>query len=238
MSHFTIYPAIDLKDGNCVRLLQGDMDKDTVFNNNPAQQAQSFEQAGFKYLHLVDLNGAVEGKPVNKQVVQDIIAAVNIPIQLGGGIRDYDTAKQWLDAGISRVILGTAAVKNPNLVVELCSDFPDQIVVGIDAKNGEVATEGWYEGSGIDAIELAKKFEGNGVAAIIYTDISRDGMMGGVNIQATVKLAEAINIPVIASGGVSCNKDIEQLIDTNIISGVITGRALYEGKIDVNHLSI
>lgn len=232
-----IFPAIDLKDGACVRLKKGEMDQVTVFNDNPAEQAASFLQDGFNWLHIVDLNGAFAGKPVNESAVKAIIAAVGdkMSVQLGGGIRDIATIKMWLDAGISRVILGTIALRNPELVKEACKLFPNKIVVGIDGKGGMVAVEGWAETADISVIELAKKFESAGVAAIIYTDINRDGLMTGPDLSGTAKLAESVNIPVIASGGMSQTSDITAVkkLEDKGVAGVIVGRAIYEGKIDI-----
>jgi len=228
-----LYPAIDLKDGKCVRLLRGEMDKATVFSDHPADQAAAFEASGFEWLHIVDLNGAFEGKPVNESAVKAILARVKMPVQLGGGIRDINMIAGWLEAGISRVILGTAALRNPVLVKEACRLFPGQIAVGIDAKGGKVAINGWAEVSDKLAVDLAKKFEDVGVAAIIYTDISRDGAMEGPNFDETISLAGAITTPVIASGGISSVADIEhykQNADIGI-QGCILGRALYDGAI-------
>lgn len=228
-----LYPAIDLKDGKCVRLLRGEMDQATVFSDKPWQQAKKFEEAGFHWLHLVDLNGAFEGKPVNAKAVSDILKNVNMLTQLGGGIRDLETIGAWLDAGINRVILGTIALKNPNLVVQACRRFPEQIAVGIDAKGGKVATDGWANVSEINAIDLALKFEDAGVSAIIYTDINRDGAMEGPNIEETVKLAERLSTPVILSGGISKLADVQEVKEHQAsgIEGVIIGRALYDGSI-------
>jgi phosphoribosylformimino-5-aminoimidazole carboxamide ribotide isomerase len=228
-----IYPAIDLKDGQCVRLKKGDMAEATVFNNDPVSQAKTFEAQGFQWIHIVDLNGAFEGKPVNKAPVEAILKAVSIPIQLGGGIRDMDILGQWMDAGLSRAILGTVALRDPELVKLACWNFPGKIAVGIDARDGKVAVEGWAETSSITVIDLAKKFEDAGVAAIIYTDINRDGLLGGPDLEGTKALAESISIPVIASGGVSSVKDIEALkkLEPYGVQGVITGRALYDGRI-------
>lgn len=229
-----LYPAIDLKDGQCVRLLRGEMDKATVFSSSPADQAKAFEDAGFEWLHIVDLNGAFEGKPVNAAAVKSILSHVKMPVQLGGGIRNMDTIGLWLDAGVSRVILGTIALKNPLLVKEACRLYPEQIAVGIDAKEGMVAVQGWAEVSSMKASELAAKFEDCGVAAIIYTDIARDGAMEGPNVEETANLASEITTPVIASGGVSRIEDIAALKarkDTGI-EGIIIGRALYDGTID------
>ena len=230
-----VIPAIDLKEGNCVRLEQGEMNRDTVFSDNPAEQALKWQEAGAELLHLVDLDGAFAGIPKNKAAIEAIIKAIKIPAQLGGGIRDIATIEAYLSLGLSRVIIGTAAQRNPELVIEACQKFPGQIVVGIDAKNGMVAVQGWAELTDISAVDLAKKFEDCGVAAIIYTDISRDGMMGGPNLEATRALAEAISIPVIASGGVSSLKDIENLmaIEQSGISGAITGKAIYTGAINL-----
>ena len=230
----TLYPAIDLKDGQCVRLLRGDMDKATVFGKDPAAQAKRFAEAGFQWLHLVDLNGAFKGTPVNAAAVTSIRAAVDLPIQLGGGIRTMQQIEAWLEAGITRVILGTTALRDPALVKEACKKFPKQIAVGIDAKNGRVAVEGWAEESDVLATDLAKQFEDAGVAAIIYTDIARDGAMEGPNLDETVALAESISTPVILSGGISRVEDIiAARAYTGIgIDGVIIGRALYEGSID------
>ncbi|MDD2500627.1 MAG: 1-(5-phosphoribosyl)-5-[(5-phosphoribosylamino)methylideneamino]imidazole-4-carboxamide isomerase [Geobacter sp.] len=230
-----VIPAIDLKEGNCVRLEQGEMSRDTVFSDNPAEQALKWQEAGAELLHLVDLDGAFAGIPKNKAAIEAIIKAITIPAQLGGGIRDIATIESYLALGLSRVIIGTAAQRNPELVIEACKKFPGQIVVGIDAKNGMVAVQGWAELTGISAVDLARKFEDCGVAAIIYTDISRDGMMGGPNLDATRALAEAISIPVIASGGVSSLKDIENLmaIEASGVTGAITGKAIYTGAINL-----
>ncbi len=228
-----LYPAIDLKDGQAVRLVHGDMDRSTVFNDDPADQAKSFVDAGCSWLHLVDLNGAFAGEPVNAAPVEAILKACPVPAQLGGGIRDMATIERWLDKGLARVILGTVAVENPGLVREAARAFPDQVAVGIDARNGFVATKGWAEETDVQATDLAKSFEDAGVAAIIYTDILRDGAMGGPNTQATADLARAISIPVIASGGVSSLQDLLALRATGVISGAISGRALYDGAIDL-----
>ncbi|NJD91794.1 MAG: 1-(5-phosphoribosyl)-5-[(5-phosphoribosylamino)methylideneamino]imidazole-4-carboxamide isomerase [Geobacter sp.] len=230
-----VIPAIDLKDGNCVRLEQGLMDKDTVFNDNPGAQAKIWAEQGAELLHIVDLDGAFAGEPRNRAAIEAIVKAIDIPTQLGGGIRDMATIEAYLALGISRVIIGTAAQRNPELVKEACAKFPGRIVVGIDAKNGLVAVQGWAEVTDITAVDLARKFEGYGVSAIIYTDISRDGMMQGPNIEATRKLAEAIAIPVIASGGVSRLADIENLmaVEASGISGVITGKAIYNGALNL-----
>ena len=233
MDDLILFPAIDLKDGNCVRLYKGDMEQSKVFNNNPAQQALEFANAGFSWLHLVDLNGAFEGKPINGEAIKSIRQAIDLPIQLGGGIRDMKTAEYWLELGINRLILGTAAVKNPEFVKQACKAFPNKIAVGVDARGGMVATEGWAEQSDINAVDLCKKFEDIGVSAIIYTDIDRDGALGGVNLTATAALAQAISIPVIASGGVSGYDDIIELrkVQHTGIIGVISGKALYEGRL-------
>lgn len=230
-----VIPAIDLKEGKCVRLEQGLMEKDTVFCDSPADQALEWERQGAELLHIVDLDGAFAGEPKNRASIEAIAKAIAIPTQLGGGIRDIPTIEAYLSLGIGRVILGTAAQRNPELVEEACRLFPGRIVVGIDAKNGMVAVQGWAEVTGVTAVELAKRFEGYGVAAIIYTDISRDGMMQGPNIGATKALAEAISIPVIASGGVSSLKDIENLmaIEASGIAGAITGKAVYTGAINL-----
>lgn len=228
-----LYPAIDLKDGACVRLLHGEMDKATVFSNSPGEQAASFEKSGFEWLHIVDLNGAFEGKPVNESAVKSILSNITIPAQLGGGIRNMAMIDTWLSAGISRVILGTAALRNPVLVKEACRMFPGQIAVGIDAKQGRVAVNGWAEVSDMLAVDLARRFEDAGVCAIIYTDIGRDGAMQGPNVEETAALASAITTPVIASGGVSCLDDLRALKAQEIsgIEGAIIGRALYDGAI-------
>ena len=227
-----IFPAIDLKDGRCVRLRQGDMAQATVFNDDPAAQAREFEAAGFEWLHLVDLNGAFAGQSVNASAIRGIISAIKIPLQLGGGIRDRDAIEHWLAAGVARVILGTVAVSNPNLVSEAARAHPGRIAVGIDARNGKVAVKGWAEESTVSALDLAKRFEGAGVAAIIFTDIARDGMMEGANVAMTAALARAVSIPVIASGGVNGVRDIEQLRDCEAdIAGVVVGRALYDGRV-------
>jgi phosphoribosylformimino-5-aminoimidazole carboxamide ribotide isomerase len=228
-----LYPAIDLKDGQCVRLLRGDMNAATVFGSDPAAQALAFQQAGCQWLHLVDLNGAFAGRPVNAEAVEAVLKAVSVPVQLGGGIRDIETIANWLDIGVSRVILGTAAVEDPDLVRHAAKAFPGQIAVGIDAKGGLVATRGWAEVTNVKATELARAFEDAGVAAIIYTDIDRDGAMQGPNVGATEALARAVRIPVIASGGVSSLDDLKALKATGVIAGAISGRALYDGAIDL-----
>ena len=228
------YPAIDLKDGQCVRLLRGEMDQATVFADDPAGQARKFADAGCAWLHVVDLNGAFAGAPVNAPAVEAILANVDIPIQLGGGIRDMETVSLWLEKGVARVILGTAALKNPELVIAACEKYPGRIAVGIDARDGRVATEGWAETSDMEAGALALKFEDAGVTAIIYTDIERDGAMQGPNIDATLALARAIQTPVIASGGVASMDDLTALKEAggDILDGVISGRAVYDGRID------
>ncbi|MEO1638075.1 MAG: 1-(5-phosphoribosyl)-5-[(5-phosphoribosylamino)methylideneamino]imidazole-4-carboxamide isomerase [Pseudomonadota bacterium] len=228
-----LYPAIDLKDGNAVRLVHGDMDQTTVFNDDPAAQAKAFVAAGCEWLHLVDLNGAFAGEPVNAAPVEAILAACDVPAQLGGGIRDMATIERWLDKGLARVILGTVAVENPDLVREAAKAFPGKVAVGLDARNGKVATRGWAEETDMMVTDLAKSFEDAGIAAIIYTDILRDGAMKGPNIGATAALARAVDIPVIASGGVSSLDDLIALRDTGVISGAISGRALYDGAIDL-----
>ncbi|MEQ1648693.1 MAG: 1-(5-phosphoribosyl)-5-[(5-phosphoribosylamino)methylideneamino]imidazole-4-carboxamide isomerase [Hyphomicrobiaceae bacterium] len=230
-----LFPAIDLKDGQCVRLKLGDMEQATVFNDSPAAQAQIFERQGFKYLHIVDLNGAFAGQPVNGAAVEAILRAVKMPCQLGGGIRDLATLEMWLGKGIRRVILGTVAVRDPALVRAACAQFPGRIAVGIDAKGGRVATEGWAETSELTVVDLAKRFEDAGVSAIIYTDIDRDGILKGLNLPATLELARAVRIPVIASGGLASMDDIEALAQPEcaILEGAISGRALYDGRIDV-----
>ena len=229
-----LYPAIDIKDGVCVRLLRGDMSAATIFNTDPADQGRAFAEAGFEWLHIVDLNGAFEGRPVNADAVAAILEAVDMPAQLGGGIRDIETIERWLDAGIRRVILGTVALANPDLVMTACKRHPGRVAVGIDAREGRVAVEGWSKTSDVRALDLALKFEDAGVAAIIYTDINRDGAMLGVNIEATVDLAFALTTPVIASGGVSSVSDLLELKANQEtgIDGVICGRALYDGRID------
>ena len=228
-----LYPAIDLKDGQAVRLVHGDMERSTVFNDNPAAQAMAFVEAGCEWLHLVDLNGAFAGEPVNAAPVEAILAASDTPAQLGGGIRDMATIERWLSKGLARVILGTVAVENPTLVRDAARAFPGQVAVGIDARAGKVATKGWAEETDVDVTDLARSFEDAGVAAIIYTDINRDGAMGGPNISATEALARAVTIPVIASGGVASLADLEALKATNVIAGAISGRALYDGAIDL-----
>jgi phosphoribosylformimino-5-aminoimidazole carboxamide ribotide isomerase len=228
-----VIPAIDLKEGKCVRLEQGLMEKDTVFNDNPAAQARDWQNQGAELLHIVDLDGAFAGEPKNRDAIEAIVKAITIPAQLGGGIRDIATIEAYLSLGLSRVIIGTAAQRNPELVLEACKKFPGRIVVGIDAKNGMVAVQGWAEVTDITADDLARKFEDCGVTAIIYTDINLDGMLQGPNLEATKALAESVSIPVIASGGVSSLKDIENLmaIESSGVTGVITGKAVYSGAI-------
>ncbi len=230
-----ILPAIDLKEGRCVRLEQGLMDKDTVYNDDPAAQARMWQEQGGEYLHIVDLDGAFAGVPKNRSAIKSIVEAIDVPSELGGGIRDMETIEAYLGLGINRVILGTVAKENPELVKEACHRFPGQIVVGIDAKDGLVAVRGWADVTEKKATEMAKEMEGFGVEAIIYTDISRDGMMQGPNIEATRALAEAISIPVIASGGLSTLEDIRRLleIESSGVTGVITGKAIYSGAIDL-----
>jgi phosphoribosylformimino-5-aminoimidazole carboxamide ribotide isomerase len=229
-----LFPAIDLKDGRCVRLVQGDMAQATVFNDNPAEQALTFERQGFEYLHLVDLDGAFAGKPVNGDAVKAILEAIAIPVQLGGGIRELRTIEAWLEKGVERVIIGTAAVRDPDLVREAARLYPGRIAVGIDARDGLVAIEGWARTAQMSAIDLGRRFEDAGVAAIVYTDISRDGVMKGLNIAATLALAEATSIAVIASGGLASIADVEWLLqpDCARLTGAITGRALYDGRLD------
>jgi phosphoribosylformimino-5-aminoimidazole carboxamide ribotide isomerase len=229
-----LFPAIDLKEGRCVRLKQGDMAQATVFNDDPAAQAAEFESQGFQWLHVVDLDGAFAGKPMNAAAVEAILKRVAFPVQLGGGIRDMKTVAGWLEKGIRRVIIGTAAVRDPGFVREAAKAFPGQVAVGIDARDGFVAVEGWAETSSLAAADLGRRFEDAGVAAIIYTDIARDGMLEGINWDGTIALAQAVSIPVIASGGLASMADIERLCadDAAILEGAITGRALYDGRID------
>ncbi len=229
-----LFPAIDLKDGHAVRLLRGEMGSATIFNQDPADQARRFAEAGFEWLHVVDLNGAFAGEPVNRAAVERILATVDLPVQLGGGIRSLAAIEAWLEAGIRRVILGTVALKNPDVVREACRLFPGRILVGIDARAGRVAVEGWAEQSEIEASELAERFEDAGVAAIVFTDIDRDGVLQGPNLEATARLAEQVSIPLIASGGVSSLDDIAALLQISHlgIAGTIIGRALYDGRVD------
>ncbi|MDO3435876.1 1-(5-phosphoribosyl)-5-[(5-phosphoribosylamino)methylideneamino]imidazole-4-carboxamide isomerase [Rhizobium sp. CBN3] len=229
-----LFPAIDLKGGQCVRLKLGDMQQATVYNTDPAAQAKSFEDQGFEWLHVVDLDGAFAGQSANGDAVEAILKATKNPVQLGGGIRTLDNIEAWLSRGLRRVILGTVAVRNPELVIEACRKFPGQVAVGIDAKGGKVAVEGWAEASELGIIELARKFEGAGVAAIIYTDIDRDGILTGINWSSTLELADAVSIPVIASGGLASIEDIRRMLqpDAQKLEGAISGRALYDGRID------
>ncbi|UGV24455.1 1-(5-phosphoribosyl)-5-[(5-phosphoribosylamino)methylideneamino]imidazole-4-carboxamide isomerase [Rhodopseudomonas boonkerdii] len=229
-----LFPAIDLKNGQCVRLEQGDMTRATVFNLDPAAQAKSFEDQGFEYLHVVDLDGAFAGKPVNAQAVEAMLTRVKFPVQLGGGIRDLATVEAWLSKGITRVIIGTAAVRDPALVKEAAKKFPGRVAVGLDARDGKVAVEGWADVSTVTALDIAQRFEDAGVAAIIFTDIARDGMLKGINWDATIALADAISIPVIASGGLASIDDIKAMLGPRAkkLEGAISGRALYDGRID------
>ena len=230
-----LLPAIDLKDGKCVRLKQGDMNRATVFGNDPAERAKSFAEQGAEWIHIVDLDGAFAGKPVNAQPVEDILKSVDVKIELGGGIRTLDSIERWLDKGVTRVILGTAALRDPEFVKSACRLFPDRVAVGIDAKDGFVAVEGWAETSAVTAVDLARKFESAGVCAIIYTDIARDGVLTGPNLSATVALAKSVSIPVIVSGGVSSLDDIRncKAHENDNIAGVIAGRAVYDGRFTV-----
>jgi phosphoribosylformimino-5-aminoimidazole carboxamide ribotide isomerase len=229
-----LFPAIDLKNGLCVRLQQGDMERATVFELNPAAQALVFENQGFEYLHIVDLDGAFAGKPVNATAVEQILISIEIPVQLGGGIRDHATIEGWLGKGIARVIIGTAAVRDPALVKEAARKFPGRIAVGLDARGGKVAVEGWAATSELSALDIARRFEDAGVAAIVYTDIARDGMLKGLNLDATIALADAVSIPVIASGGLASLDDIRGLLAPRAkkLAGAIAGRALYDGRLD------
>jgi phosphoribosylformimino-5-aminoimidazole carboxamide ribotide isomerase len=229
-----LFPAIDLKDGRCVRLARGEMAAATVFNDDPAAQAVAFQSQGFRYLHVVDLNGAFAGKPVNGAAVEAILSVVGIPVQLGGGIRDLATIEAWLKAGIRRVILGTAALRDPGLVREACRRFPGRVAVGIDARGGMVAVEGWAETSTLTALEMARRYEDAGVAAIIHTDIDRDGSLKGLNLAATAELARATSVPVIASGGLAGIEDVNALLrpEHAMLEGAIAGRALYDGRLD------
>ncbi len=229
-----LYPAIDLKEGVCVRLYQGDMDKATVYNRDPAAQAQRFERQGFAWLHIVDLDGAFAGKPMNGEAVERILQAVSLPVQLGGGIRDMATVEGWLAKGVSRVIIGTAAVRDPDFVRRAAKAFPGKVAVGLDARGGRVAVEGWAETSDLAALDIAKRFEDAGVAAIIYTEISRDGALTGLDLDGTIRLADAVDIPVIASGGLASLADVEALLAPRAarLAGAITGKALYDGRLD------
>jgi phosphoribosylformimino-5-aminoimidazole carboxamide ribotide isomerase len=229
-----LFPAIDLKDGQCVRLKQGDMAQATIYNDDPADQALAFESQGFKWLHVVDLNGAFEGQSRNGAAVEAILKSTKNPVQLGGGIRTIAHIESWLSKGLARVILGTVAVRDPGLVKQACKLFPGKVAVGIDAKGGKVAVEGWAEASTLELVELAKQFEGAGVSAIIYTDIDRDGILTGINWESTLALANSVSIPVIASGGLASIKDIQRMLqpDAKKLEGAITGRALYDGRID------
>ena len=229
-----LFPAIDLKDGQCVRLKLGDMDQATVYNDSPGAQAKAFEDQGFEWLHVVDLNGAFAGESVNGAAVEEILASTKNPVQLGGGIRNLDHISSWLEKGLARVILGTVAVRDPDLVKQACREFPGKIAVGIDAKGGKVAVEGWAEASELGIVELAKEFEGAGVSAIIYTDIDRDGVLKGINWESTLELAQSVSIPVIASGGLASMDDIQMMAsdEAQILEGAISGRALYDGRID------
>jgi phosphoribosylformimino-5-aminoimidazole carboxamide ribotide isomerase len=229
-----LFPAIDLKNGEAVRLQQGDMARATVFHRDPAEQARLFAAQGFEYLHIVDLDGAFAGQPMNAAAVERILSALRIPVQLGGGIRDHATIAGWLDKGVTRVIIGTAAVRDPALVKAAAKTFPGRIAVGLDARDGKVAVQGWAESSELEALDIAKRFEDAGVAAIIYTDIARDGMLQGLNLDATVALADAVSIPVIASGGLASLDDIHALLAPRAkkLAGAIAGRALYDGRLD------
>jgi phosphoribosylformimino-5-aminoimidazole carboxamide ribotide isomerase len=229
-----LFPAIDLKEGRCVRLVQGDMERATIFNDDPADQAASFAAQGFEWLHIVDLDGAFAGRPMNASAVDSILERVSIPVQLGGGIREMKTVEGWLAKGVARVIIGTAAVRDPDFVREAARRHPGRIAVGIDAKDGRVAVEGWAQSSTLTADELGRRFEDAGVAAIIYTDIARDGILTGLNIPMTLALARAVRIPVIASGGLASMADVERLLEPDCagLAGAITGRALYDGRID------
>ncbi|MCK1739918.1 1-(5-phosphoribosyl)-5-[(5-phosphoribosylamino)methylideneamino]imidazole-4-carboxamide isomerase [Bradyrhizobium sp. 139] len=229
-----LFPAIDLKNGQCVRLEQGDMARATVFNLNPAAQAQRFVEQGFEYLHVVDLDGAFAGKPVNAQAVEAMLKTIEIPVQLGGGIRDLATVEAWLAKGITRVIIGTAAVRDPELVKAAAKKFPGRVAVGLDARDGKVAVEGWAETSQVTVLEIAQRFEDAGVAAIIFTDIARDGLLKGLNLDATIALADAISIPVIASGGLASIEDVRAMLTPRAkkLAGAIAGRALYDGRLE------
>jgi phosphoribosylformimino-5-aminoimidazole carboxamide ribotide isomerase len=229
-----LFPAIDLKNGQCVRLEQGDMARATVFNLDPAAQARAFAAQGFEYLHVVDLDGAFAGKPMNAQAVEAMLKAITMPVQLGGGIRDLRTVEGWLEKGVTRVIIGTAAVRDPELVRGAAKKFPDRVAVGLDARDGKVAVQGWAETSEVTALEIARRFEDAGVAAIIFTDIARDGLLKGLNLDATIALADRISIPVIASGGFASIDDVKALLEPRAkeLAGAIVGRALYDGRLD------
>lgn len=234
MAALILYPAIDIQDGRCVRLLRGDLAAATVYNNDPAGQAAHFAALGFRWLHIVDLDGASEGRTKNRAAIERILAAVSIPVQLGGGIRDMEAIATWLDAGVNRIILGTVALTDPALVRAACRQFPGRIAIGIDARSGRVATEGWVKDSQVSAIDLARRFEDSGAAALIHTDIDRDGALTGLNLRATREIAAAVKIPVIASGGLASLADIERLLapESQAIAGAICGRALYDGRLD------
>jgi phosphoribosylformimino-5-aminoimidazole carboxamide ribotide isomerase len=234
MEAVILFPAIDLKNGQCVRLEQGDMARATVFNSNPVAQTRAFAAQGFEYLHVVDLDGAFAGKPINAKAVEAMLASLTIPVQLGGGIRDLKTVEAWLEKGITRVIIGTAAVRNPELVKTAAKKFPGRVAVGLDARDGKVAVEGWAETSQVTALEIAGRFEDAGVAAIVFTDITRDGLLKGLNLEATIALAERISIPVIASGGLASIDDVKALLAPRAkkLAGAIAGRALYDGRLD------
>jgi phosphoribosylformimino-5-aminoimidazole carboxamide ribotide isomerase len=234
MAPVIIFPAIDLKSGECVRLVRGDMEQATVFNQDPAAQARLFAEQGFTHLHVVDLDGAFAGMPMNAQAVERILAAVSMPVQLGGGIRDMKTVSGWLQKGVARIIIGTAAVRDPDFVREAARLYPHRIAVGIDARDGRVAVDGWAKTSDVSALELGRRFEDVGVAAIVYTDIARDGVLKGLNMEATLALAEAVSIPVVASGGLASIEDVRRLLEPDCarLAGVIAGRALYDGRLD------
>ena len=234
MAAVILFPAIDLKEGLAVRLEQGDMTRATVFHRDPAAQARTFEQQGFEYLHIVDLDGAFAGKPMNAAAVDHILETVRIPVQLGGGVRDTATVESWLEKGVTRVIIGTAAVRDPPFVKQAARDYPGRVAVGLDARDGKVAVDGWAESSELSVLEIARRFEDVGVAAIVYTDIARDGMLQGLNFDATIALADAISIPVIASGGLASIEDIKRLLEPRAkkLAGAIAGRALYDGRLE------
>lgn len=234
MAAVILFPAIDLKEGLAVRLEQGDMTRATVFHRDPAAQAHTFEQQGFEYLHIVDLDGAFAGKPMNAAAVDHILETVSIPVQLGGGVRDTATVESWLEKGVTRVIIGTAAVRDPPFVKQAARDYPGRVAVGLDTRDGKVAVEGWAESLELSALEIARRFEDVGVAAIVYTDIARDGMLQGLNLDATIALADAISIPVIASGGLASIEDIKRLLEPRAkkLAGAIAGRALYDGRLE------